>query len=51
MDIKDILDGQGSSKKVTSRGVDDTLWFSGRSRSLRMWRHNVSDKAKWRKVI
>ena len=51
MDTKDILDGRGSSEKVASSIVDDILPFSGGSRSPRMGRYNVSNKAEWRKTF
>jgi hypothetical protein len=35
MDVKDVLDGQGGSDKVTSSGVNNTFWFTGRSRGLK----------------
>ena len=41
MDIKDILECESSSEKVASSSVDDTLRFSGGSRSLRKWRCHV----------
>jgi hypothetical protein len=34
VDIKDILDGQGSAEEVTTSGVDDTLGLAGRTRRL-----------------
>ena len=51
MNTQDILDGQGSSEKVASSSVDNTLWFLGGSRSLRKWRCNVSNKVEWRKTF
>jgi len=34
VDIENVLDGQGSSKKVTSSGVDNTFWFASGTRGL-----------------
>lgn len=34
VDIKDIFDSEGCAKKISSCGVDDTLWFAGRSGRL-----------------
>ena len=34
VNIKDILEGQGSSEKVTTSGVNDTLWLASGSRGL-----------------
>jgi Ca2+-binding RTX toxin-like protein len=46
VDIEDVLDGQGSSEKVTSSGVNDTFWFASGSRGLRSrdwWSERVGE--------
>ena len=35
VDIEDVLEGQGSSEKVTTGGVNNTLWLASGSRGLR----------------
>ena len=34
VDIEDVLEGQSSSEKVTTSGVNNTLWFTSGSRGL-----------------
>lgn len=34
VDIEDVLAGQGSAKQIAGGGVHDTLWLSGRARSV-----------------
>ena len=34
VDIEDVFDSEGCTKKIPSCGVDDTLWFAGRSGRL-----------------
>jgi hypothetical protein len=41
MHIEDILDGQGSSKKVTGSGVNDAFRFAGGSGGLNWSRPTV----------
>jgi len=43
VDIEDVLDGQGGSKKVTGSGVDNTFWFTSGSRCLKELRFVVRD--------
>jgi hypothetical protein len=35
MDIEDVLEGQGSTEKVTTGGVDNTFWLASGSRGLK----------------
>ena len=41
VDVEDVLDSQGSSKEITTGGMDDTLWLASGSRGLREWRSEV----------
>ena len=41
VDIEDVLDGQGSSKKITSSGVNNTLRFSSGARGLKKSKFTV----------
>ena len=35
VDVEDVLEGEGSSEEIATSGMDNTFWFSGRSRGLK----------------
>jgi hypothetical protein len=43
VNVEDVLDGEQSTEKVATGGVDDTLGLSGRTRSLEIVPVSMSD--------
>lgn len=41
VDVEDVLEGEGSPEEVATSGVDNTFWFSSRSRGLKKSRLTV----------